>query len=177
VAGASDADLVLVGRITAPQGIKGWLKVHSYTVPPTNILDYRPWHLKQANSWQQVVNFQGQLQGKTLVAHCPGCEDRNAAEGYIGAQIYVPQQALPELVAGEYYWRQLQGLRVYNQVGLLLGQVARLMETGANDVLVVEPCEGSIDQRQRLIPYLYQDVVIAVDLAKQLIRVNWDKDF
>jgi 16S rRNA processing protein RimM len=95
--------------------------------------------------------------------------------------VVVPEGSLPRLEPGDYYWSQLQGLQVWcrdagqpdNADRVLLGTVDYLIETGANDVLVVKPAAGSIDQRERLIPYLPGDVVTRVDLAEAVIEVDW----
>jgi 16S rRNA processing protein RimM len=113
------------------------------------------------------------------VAHIRDVDDRTLAEQYRGLEIVVPADALPALPTGEYYWRDLEGLQVWCQDGeekVLLGSVDYLIETGANDVLVVKPCKGSIDKRERLIPYLPDDTVIRVDLDEALIEVDWFVD-
>jgi 16S rRNA processing protein RimM len=90
----------------------------------------------------------------------------------------VPADRLPALAEGEYYWHQLEGLEVWCGASegdgqVLLGTVDHLIETGANDVLVVRASPGSMDQRERLIPYLPGDVVTGVDLAAGRMEVNW----
>ena len=117
--------------------------------------------------------------GRGFVAHIAGVNDRTLAESYRGLDVAIPGSSLPPLPDGDYYWRQLQGLQVWCQEGdkkVLLGIVDYLIETGANDVLVVKACEGSIDERERLIPYLPGDSVIRVDLDKALIEVDWFVD-
>ena len=122
----------------------------------------------------------GKRQGKGLVAHIAGVDDRTLAESYKGLEVAVAADSLPQLEEGDYYWRQLQGLQVWCQDGedkrVLLGTVDYLIETGANDVLVVKACEGSIDDRERLIPYLPGDVVTRVDLEQAVIEVDWFLD-
>src|SRR5690606_58097 len=118
--------------------------------------------------------------GKNFVAHIKGIDDRTLAEQYTGCDIAVARDLLPELDAGEYYWSELQNLvviSVYEGRQERLGYVAKLMETGANDVLVVAPDEQSIDQRERLIPYVPEQFIVAVDLAAGEMRVDWDSEF
>ena len=108
-----------------------------------------------------------------------GVDDRTLAESYKGLDVVIARSALPALPEGEYYWRDLQGLQVWCHEGegrVLLGRVDHLIETGANDVLVVAACEGSIDERERLIPYLPGDSVTGVDLASGVIEVDWFVD-
>ena len=174
-------DLLVVGRITGCYGVKGWVKIHSYTEPRENFLTFGEWRLKRRGGLEPVEFDQGRSQGKGLVAHIVGVDDRTLAEAYSGLEVAVPGDSLPQLAEGDYYWSQLQGLEVWcrdagdpaSEERVLLGTVDYLIETGANDVLVVRPSAGSIDQRERLIPYLVPDVVTAVDLAAARIEVDW----
>ena len=110
------------------------------------------------------------------MASLKGLTDREVARTYVDFEICVPRSELPALDDGEYYWYQLQGLKVLNQAGQLLGQVDHLLETGANDVLVVKPCAGSLDDRERLLPYT-DHCVLKVDLDSGEMQVDWDADF
>jgi 16S rRNA processing protein RimM len=181
------AKWLCAGRITGAYGIKGWVKVHSYTDPASNLLDYEAWGLAATGSAElgreqapaglrQVKPLAGRMQGKALVAQLPGVADRTAAEALRGTGIWLPADSLPALEAGDYYWRDLVGLKVITDFegrSLLLGEVDHLLETGANDVLVLRPCAGSIDDRQRLLPYLPESVVREVDQAAGEMRVHW----
>jgi 16S rRNA processing protein RimM len=172
-------DRVVVARITGCYGLSGWLKIHSYTDPPENVLGFGNWQVKRRDGYEAVEFDAGERRGKGLVAHIAGVDDRTRAESYRGLEVSVPESALPMLPEGDYYWRDLQGLQVWCRVGddrVLLGTVDYLIETGANDVLVVAACAGSIDQRERLIPYLPGDTVTAVDLAAGEIEVDWFVD-
>ena len=165
-----------IGRITGPYGIKGWLKIHSYTEPMENFLSYGQWHLKRRGTYEPIEIDDGKVHGKGLIAHLKGVDDRTLAESYKGLTVAIPEDALPQLDDGEFYWRDLQGLKVLCQDGneqVLLGEVDYLIETGANDVLVVKGCEGSVDQAERLIPYLPGDTVARVDLEAGQIEVDW----
>ncbi len=169
---------VTLGHIGGAFGVKGWLKVKSYTEPPEGIAEYSRWLLRLADKsecWVDIEKKQ-QQQGKLVVKLC-GVDDREQAKKYSGAEIATPVETLPQLDAGEYYWYQLEGLRVMNQFDQCLGQVSHLLETGANDVLVVKACEGSIDRQERLIPYLPDLTVRAVDLEENLIQVEWGAEF
>ena len=151
---AADGMLV-VGKITGCYGLKGWVKIHSYTETPESFLDFGAWQLKRRGTFELVEFDAVKRQGKGLVAHIAGVDDRTLAEAYRGLELAVPGGALPALPEGDFYWRDLQGLQVWCQDGndrVLLGTVDYLIETGANDVLVVKACKGSIDKRGRLIP-------------------------
>ena len=171
--------MLVVAKITGCYGLKGWVKIHSYTEPPENFLGFGNWQLKRRDGYEAVDFDAGRSQGKGLVAHIAGVDDRTLAESYRGLEVVVPETALPSLPEGDYYWRDLQGLQVWCQEGserVLLGTVDYLIETGANDVLVVAGCEGSIDKRERLIPYLPGDTVTGVDLELGVIEVDWFVD-
>ena len=169
----------MVGKITGCYGIKGWVKVRAFTEPPENFLGFGEWHIKRRGAYEPIEFDQGRVQGKGLVAHIAGVDDRTLAESFRGLQVAVRSDALPQLDEGEYYWRDLQGLQVWCREGeerVLLGTVDYLIETGANDVLVVKACEGSLDERERLIPYLPGDTVTRVDLEAAVIEVDWFLD-
>lgn len=174
---ASGTEETVLGRITAVFGIKGWLKVHSYTDPIENILDYRQWVLVHNGKREAVTVADSKRHGKGLIVLLKGVSDRNQAQTYCGADIAVSSADLPELPEGEYYWHQLEGLEVVTPEGVSFGKVDHLMETGANDVLVVRPAAGSLDERERLIPYLPDQVVTEIDLKNGRMTVNWDPEF
>jgi 16S rRNA processing protein RimM len=165
-----NGELIVVGRVRGVYGVRGWIKVYSYTRPKTNILDYSPWFLAGSGGWieRQVVDVR--RYGDGLLAQLKGYQDRAQARGSIGQQIAVYRSQLPELAAGEYYWADLIGMRVINQEGNELGTVAGLIETGAHDVLVVQ------GERERLIPFISGVYIYSVDLVTRCIAVDWDPD-
>lgn len=174
------SNLVDVGRITSVFGIKGWVKVLSDTEPPANIGTYSPWWLKTRHGVKAVEIDELQPHGKGFVAHIVGIDDRDAAEAFARVTISVERDQLPNLSADEYYWHQLEGLSVYSCFDggeQLLGKVSHLMETGANDVLVVAPCEASLDDHERLVPWVPGQFVKLVDLEAGKILVDWDPAF
>jgi len=161
---------VVLGQISGLFGVKGWVKIHSYTDPREAILDYVDWQVGQEGDWKSVALAEGKRHGKTVIARLVGIDDRDVAAGFVNALISVPRDKMPATADGEYYWSDLEGLQVVRQDGKRLGQVAHLLETGANDVLVVR------GDQEVLIPYVEGDVIEDVDLAAGVIRVNWDWD-
>ena len=131
---------------------------------------------KGAAGLQQIELDESKAHGQAFVGHIRGCDVPEALRDYTGKELLVPKSELPNLDQG-YYWHQLEGLKVVNLAGEILGRVHHLMETGANDVLVVRPDGDSVDQEERLVPYVPGQVVTEVDLDQGLVRVNWDKDF
>ncbi|QZX82097.1 ribosome maturation factor RimM [Metapseudomonas otitidis] len=173
---AAADELIVLGKIFSVHGVRGEVKVYSFTDPLDNVLDYPRWTLTRDGEVKQVEVASGRVQGKFLVVKLKGLDDRDVARTYAGFEIRVPESELPELEEDEFYWHQLEGLSVINQDGQLLGKVDHLLETGANDVMVVKPCTGSLDDRERLLPYTEQ-CVQAIDLDAGEMRVDWDADF
>lgn len=161
---------LVLGRITGPFGLRGWVKVFSYTEPREAVLNYKRWLLSNKGEWQAVTVVEGQRHGKTVIVRIDGFEDRDQAASLAGTEIGVPRDELPQIEDGHFYWSDLEGLRVVNHDGTELGRVAYLLETGAKDVMVIE------GERERLIPFVMDRVVLGVDLAEGVIRVDWDWD-
>ncbi|GAA3911330.1 ribosome maturation factor RimM [Halomonas cibimaris] len=174
---AAPEEYVVLGKLTSPHGVKGWLKVYAYTSPADSIFDYPEWWLRQGERLACYRVVQGRRQGKGLVVELDGINDRSAAEALAKAEIVMPKDALPALADDEYYWHELEGLAVFTRAGERLGRVAGLFETGANDVMMVRGDRDAIDRRERLLPYLPGDVIIAVDLDAGEMHVDWDPDF
>jgi 16S rRNA processing protein RimM len=163
---------VVVGSVTGSFGVKGWIKVLSFTDPPENILRYRPWWLDghgESQSWQ-VISGHGHGKG-LVVAALEGVNSPEQARELRGLAVTVNRDQFPPAAAGEYYQVDLIGLTVRNLNGVVMGVVRDIMQTGANDVLIVE------GQRERLIPFVQPDTVRSVDLAAREIEVDWDEDF
>ena len=174
---ARQAQETVIGQITSVFGVKGWLKVYSYTDPREGLLDYRNWTLVHNGQRLPVKVEEGRRQGQSVVVSLKGVGDRDIARSYCGSDITVPTQDLPDLPEGEYYWHELEGLTVVTTENECLGCVDHLIETGSNDVLVVHATDLSIDQRERLIPYLPDQVVRMVSLDEAKMIVEWDPEF
>ena len=173
----TDDTHVVLGKLTSPHGIKGWLKVYSYTNPMDSILEYPEWWVRQGETLTRMTVVHGSRQGKGLVVQLKGVDDRTAAEALAQADILMPKESLPELSDDEYYWYELEGLTVFTQSGERLGQVSYLFETGANDVMVVRGDNDAIDKRERLLPFLPDDVIVEISLEDGRMVVDWDPEF
>jgi 16S rRNA processing protein RimM len=165
--GASGDRFVVVGRIAGLFGVGGEVRVESYTDPREQLLELSPWYLERGAEWWPVAVLSGRTHGKALVGRLEGLSDRDLARGSIGADVAVRRDQLPPAPPGRYYWADLLGLSVVGLAGEKLGRVSSLMETGANDVLVVH------GDRERLIPFVPGVVVRNVDLARGTIEVEW----
>jgi len=169
---------IILGKIGAVYGIKGWLKVHSFTDETEAILDYFPWSLKLGNNIKPVEVVDWRKHNKGLIVKVAGIDDRDVAQALVGSEILVTENSLPELPDGEFYWRDLIGMSVITNKGYDLGAVTDLMETGANDVLVVKANRNdAFNKKERLIPYLFEQVIISVDAKNKQICVDWDPGF
>jgi len=190
----SSQHFVALGSVIGVFGVKGWIKVHSDTSPRENIVKFREWHLMPAQAtteanWNKVVVVDGRTQGKNIIAKLSGIDTPEQAAELRSQVIYVPRQDLPALVEGEFYWTDIIGFDVHDTQGALLGSVARLFETGANDVMVVRPerqddsSDVANDRNQGhseteiLIPWVRDSVIVKVDLAAKNIQVDWDPDY
>ncbi|HEY0337505.1 MAG TPA: ribosome maturation factor RimM [Burkholderiales bacterium] len=159
-----------MGRITAPFGIKGWLKLRPLTAAPENLVAHTQWWIGNEANWRECRIEQAKVQSGSVVAKLAGCDDRDAAMVYRGLEVAVARAVLPQPGENEFYWADLIGLTVVNVDGIEFGAVCEVLETGANDVLVVQ------GERERLIPFTEQ-VVKQVDMAMRVIRVDWGVDY
>ncbi len=163
--------MVIMGKVVAAQGLQGWVKVQTFTEYLDSLLDHDTWYVGNEQSWRPLQVLEANVHGKVLVAKLQGIADRTAAEKCKGLLIAVPRDSLPEQEEGEYYWSDLIGLSVQNLAGEVFGTVDTLLETGANDVLVIKGEQG-----ETLIPFL-ASVIQLVDLKNKIIRVDWQADY
>ena len=174
-------ETLTLATVLGAYGIKGWVRLWVNLEEPSALTHLSPLTLHKpsgatAPTARPTLIEALQRQGKGYVARLSGVEDRTAAEALKGSEIRMPTAQFPQAEEGDFYWRDLEGLQVWCEEGesrLLLGTVQRLLETGANDVLVVTPSEGSIDDRERLIPWLPDEVIKQVDLQERTIAVCW----
>ena len=161
-----------LGRIVGAFGIRGQIKIESWTEPRDAIFRYQPWILRDASGVEREFSgARGRETGKHLVANFPDVTDRDVVEAMRGTEIFVPRSSLPPPSPGEFYWVDLEGFRVLNVDGQDYGTVSHLFSTGANDVLMVR------GDRERLVPFVEPDFVKSIDFEAGLITVDWDPDF
>lgn len=164
---------ILLGRVLSAFGVRGELKLESWTEPRSAIFRYQPWIVRDPQGRERELSgVRGRESGKYLIASFPDVTDRDAVEALRGTEIYVPRSALPPPSEGEYYWVDLEGLRVVTVDGVDLGTVSHLFATGANDVLVARD-----DERERMIPFVIPQYVVSVDFQARLVTVDWDPEF
>lgn len=171
-----DQARVVIGRIAGVFGIKGWVKIESWTRPTGNILEYADWQVGRSANWRAMHMVQGRSHGKGFIAQLADangtvCTDRSEAERLTGSEIAIMREQLPALAQGEYYWAELLGLEVTHLDGRVLGRVQEVMEMPAHDVLAVA------GERQRLIPFVVGPIVRKIDVVAGRIEVDWDPEF
>ena len=167
----SNQQQINVGKISGVFGVKGWVKVFSFTDNKENILNYSPWLLKKDSETRLIKVIDGKLQGKAVVAQLEAVNDRDQAASLMGWDIFITPDQLPKAAKDEYYWSDLIGLSVETSLGVQLGVIESLMETGANDVVIIK------GDRERVIPFLQGQTIISIDLDNTRMIVDWDPDF
>ena len=168
--------MIVLGRIVAPFGVQGWVKLHAFGDDPDAWRSIKDWRFgpdADGTNWQACELKELKAHGKTWVARFAGVDDRSAAERMEGMYVGAPREAMPKTAQDEFYWEDLIGLRIENQQGEVLGSVIRLIDAAANAVLVVSEADGG---EERLLPFVAQ-VVKEVDLRSGCIRVDWGKDW
>ncbi|MDK9704051.1 MAG: ribosome maturation factor RimM [Sulfuritalea sp.] len=168
--------MIVLGRIVAPFGVQGWLRVHPFGDDPGAWRKMTQWWLSAdvhapAESWKVHGLEAVKLHGDGVVAKLAGIDDRDASEALGSCFFGAPREALPAPEQDEYYWADLIGLAVVNMQNQPLGRVKSLIETGANEVLVV--VDGD---RERLLPFV-EHVVKAVDVPGGIIHADWESDW
>lgn len=176
--GPNDSDsagLLVIGRLLAPHGVRGWIKFRSFTEDPIACFDFSPWTIRSSGSprlpVREIEVLECREQGELFLLRLAGVDDRDQAQRLSGSDVSVPVNELPELDDSEYYWRELIGMSVRNSGGTSLGQVTDVMDNGAHDVLVVQASD-----RERLIPFL-APYLQSVERSTRLIVVDWNEDW
>ena len=168
----------VVGKLGSTYGIRGWLRVYSSTEYAESIFDYQPWFLKIKGQWQPTELESWKHHNHELIAKLKNVNDRETAKSLANIEIGVDLSVFPQLEEGDYYWHDLIGCNVVNLEGYAMGTVTEMMETGSNDVLVVRAnSKDAFGKQERLIPFLYEQVVKRVDLTTKVIEVDWDAGF
>lgn len=169
--GANTRKLVTLGRISGVYGVRGWVKVRSFTEPRANIVGFDAWTVRQRGDERTIEVEDGREQGANVVAKLRGVDDRDEARELIGADVVVERSALPQCGPGEFYWADLEGLAVVTPAGEVLGRVDHLLATGGHDLLVLE------GRPQRMIPFVRDAVIRSVDLETGVIVADWSPEF
>jgi 16S rRNA processing protein RimM len=160
---------VILGKVGAPFGVEGWVKIQSYADPPEGIVGYRPWHLVRGSERRQATALDWKRAGHFIAVQLEGVDSREAAQALTGYEVHVERAALPPVAAGQYYLHDLEGLEASNADGFRLGRVDGILELPAHPVLVIK------GGRERLVP-LVRERILAVDLDAGRITLDWHPD-
>jgi 16S rRNA processing protein RimM len=169
---SADNKYIIMGKTGSSHGLHGWLKIRSFTEKTDGILDYNPWYFETKNGWEPFRLEKVQRKEKFLTVKLAGIESPEQAKYLSGKEIAVKRSQLSLPDENEYYWADLVGLTVMNQENRILGKVISLLETGANDVLIVGDDQNP--EVKCAIPWLPDSVIVTVDLGEKRMRVNWD---
>ncbi|CDL81391.1 ribosome maturation factor RimM [Xenorhabdus cabanillasii] len=171
-------DPIVLGKLGSAYGIRGWLRVFSSTEQAEDIFEYQPWFIQRAGQWQHIELETWKCHNQDMIIKIKGVDDREAANLLTNCELVVDSSKLPELEAGDYYWKDLMGCQVINTAGYNLGTVQDMMETGSNDVMVIKAnLKDAFGIKERLVPFLDGQVIKKVDLATKTIEVDWDPGF
>lgn len=168
-------NLIILGKFGKAHGIMGWLKVISLTETLCNIIDYQPWLVFALSKWHCLFVEYWRYYNKNILVKIKGIKDRNIAFSLANCVINIDVSQLPSLKQNEYYWKDLLGCQVLAKDGYQIGKVTSLIKTGANDVLVVKAItQKFFGIKEYLIPFIQDQVIKNVSLAKRIINVDWD---
>ncbi|NQZ52956.1 MAG: ribosome maturation factor RimM [Piscirickettsiaceae bacterium] len=167
-------EFIPVGKISGIFGVKGWMKVFSFTEPRRNILAYSPLYISRKGEWVEAKISGGRAQGKGIVIGLVDITDPDQVLPLIGSELAITKKQLKPTAKDEFYWSELIGLEVINLRNEVLGQVKEILATGAHDVLLVQDKEHDVE---RLIPFVMGEIVEQVNLDDNVIRVNWELDY
>ncbi|EMI5490910.1 ribosome maturation factor RimM [Providencia stuartii] len=175
---ATPTNPIVLGKLGAAYGIRGWLKVFSSTEHAESIFDYQPWFIQRSGQWQHIELEDWKHHNKDIIVKLKGVDDRDEAALLTNFEIVVDSTQLPELDNNEYYWKDLMGCHVVTLQGYDLGTITDMMETGSNDVIVIKAnLKDAFGIKERLVPFLDGQVIKKVDLKSKLIEVDWDPGF
>ncbi|WWO96050.1 MAG: ribosome maturation factor RimM [Candidatus Dasytiphilus stammeri] len=169
-------NLVILGKISSPYGIRGWLKINSYTDKKENIISYQPWMIHLNNEYHEIKLEDWKTCPSSLIIKIKGYNTVDESRKFINTNIIGDASVFPLLEKGEYYWRELIGCHVITKEGYNVGTVLELFSTGSNDVLVVHSSLIK-NNKQLLIPFINQEVIKTIDIFSRYIEITWEKKF
>lgn len=159
-----------IGKVIGLHGVKGWLKILSFSSPPENIFNYKS--LIISNKYiNQIFHIEdSRKQGKKILIKLDNIDDRTSAESLKESDIYIQRSDLPQLSEDTYYWEDLLGFNVFNQNNIKIGNVDSFIETGSNDVLIVKTTKN----KNILIPFIMNKSIKVVNTESHYITVDWE---
>jgi 16S rRNA processing protein RimM len=175
---SSNQEPVVLGKLGSSHGIKGWLKITSYTDSVEGIFDYSPWLIKEQGVWREIKVAQWRFQGSAIVAEFESVTTREHAQMLTNCEIAIMPEQMKELDDNDFYHRDLIGCEVTNVNGYNMGIVEQIVATGSNDVLLIKAnAKDAFGKAERMIPFVPEQYIKQVDLQGKQILVDWDPDF
>ncbi len=162
------SSLIELGVVGAPFGVRGWVKLRSFTDPPDRLLQHRRVQLGLGGTWTAYRIEASGRSGGQLTAKLSGVDDRTRAQALRGAKVGVPRSELPQRDDKDFYRTDLIGCEVLNLAGLHLGKVQHFVETPLQVLMVVR------GEREYWVPAVPQHLR-RVDLAARQVVVDWDE--
>ncbi len=168
-----------MGRLGSTYGIKGYLKVQSFTEQPENLFDYSPWFIRRrGEDWREVQVEAWKPHGDSFIVKLREVNVREEAALLTGMDIGIKRSSLPPTSDDEFYLCDLEGCKVIGNDEVCLGKVLRVVDQGAAPYMVVSPSDQTKgNHNQRLIPFVRGPIVTDVDLESGIIRVLWGEDY
>jgi 16S rRNA processing protein RimM len=171
-------NLIVVGTFGAVYGIKGWLRINSFTDTMEDIFDYAPWTIQTAQGLKEVRVINSRPHSKGYIVQVEGINTPEEAQRWVNQEILIHGDQLETLTDNDFYWKDLIGCEVLNIQGYHMGVVSSLLETGSNDVLCVQANKkDAYGKIERLIPFIEDQFIVQIDLPAKKIHVNWQPDF
>ena len=165
---------ILLGKLGKPHGVKGFLYIHYYGEDPNKLYDYEGLLLDDGTL---VKVDKLLLQKDRVILKFLETNSRNDAEKLRDKELFIKEDSLPVLENNQAYYFELEGLNVKNLDNVDLGRVKEILETNANDVLVIEPTKSSVDEKERLVPYVKNNVVKEINKTDKTILIDWSEDY
>ena len=170
--------IVVVGKLGSAYGIKGWLKLHSFTEVSEDIFKYNPWYIQSNHDWNIVCLEDWKKHGKSYIVKLRGIDVREDVQYYSNLNIGVNSNTLPTLSDSEFYWLELVGMDDFTTKNYHLGKVSEILETGSNDVLVIKAnVNDAFNKKERLIPFIEEQVIKFISRKDNKIEVDWEPGF
>jgi 16S rRNA processing protein RimM len=160
-----------MGRVVAPWGVKGWVKVQPYGEERGYLCGFPSWKLEKRGERREVAVAECKVHGAHVVARFEGCGDRDAAQAFRGSEVMLKRSELPPVAPNEVYQADLIGLTVIGAKGERLGRIVEVLENPGNPILRVAG-----EDRERLVPFV-PPVIRAVDVAAGVVELEWGADW